>query len=142
MMLKELRSRGFRFNLVLADSLYGESSNNFIQILNEYHLNYIVAIRSNHKEWGITGAQVKYSEWQRFKRVFSDLSSENRYIRELICGNHPEIKYWQIITDIEIIPKNTPWYVMSKFPEITPRKVGNFYGLRTWVKYGLKQSKN
>ena len=31
---------------------------------------------------------------------------------------------------------------MSKFPEITPREVGNFYGLRTWVEYGLKQSKN
>lgn len=25
---------------------------------------------------------------------------------------------------------------------ITPRDVGNFYGLRTWVEYGLKQSKN
>lgn len=31
---------------------------------------------------------------------------------------------------------------MSKYPEITPRDVGNFYGLRTWVEYGLKQSKN
>jgi SRSO17 transposase len=142
MMLKELRSMGFRFNLVLADSLYGESSKNFIQVLNEYNLNFIVAIRSNHKEWGVTDAQFKYSEWQRFKRVFSDLSSENRYIREIICGNNPEIKYWQITTDIEVIPKNTTWYVMSKFPRITPREVGNFYGLRTWVEYGLKQSKN
>ncbi len=32
--------------------------------------------------------------------------------------------------------------VMSKYPDITPRDVGNFYGLRTWVEYGLKQSKN
>lgn len=31
---------------------------------------------------------------------------------------------------------------MSKYPNITPREVGNFYGLRTWVEYGLKQSKN
>ena len=31
---------------------------------------------------------------------------------------------------------------MRKYPEITPREVGNFYGLRTWVEYGLKQSKN
>lgn len=142
-MLRELRSMGLRFNLVLADSLYGESRENFIQVLNEYHLNFIVAIRSNHKEWGVTDAKVKYSKWQRFNtRVFSDLSSENRYIREIICGNHPEIKYWQITTDIEVIPKNTTWYVMSKFPEITPREVGNFYGLRNWVEYGLKQSKN
>ena len=106
------------------------------------NLNFIVAIRSNHKAWGVTDAKVKYSKWQRFKRVFSDLSSEDRYIREIICGDNPEIKYWQITTDKEELPKNTTWYVMSKFPNITPREVGNFYGLRTWVEYGLKQSKN
>jgi len=141
-MIKQLRAMGFKFNLVLADSLYGESSKNFIQILEELNLNFIVAIRSNHKAWGVTDAKVKYSKWQRFKRVFSDLSSEDRYIREIICGDNPEIKYWQITTDKEELPKNTTWYVMSKFPNITPREVGNFYGLRTWVEYGLKQSKN
>ncbi len=31
---------------------------------------------------------------------------------------------------------------MSKFPEITPREVEIFDWLRTWVEYGLKQSKN
>jgi len=31
---------------------------------------------------------------------------------------------------------------MSRYPGLTPRDVGNFYGLRTWVEYGLKQSKN
>ncbi|MEG4048348.1 IS701 family transposase [Microcoleus sp. Pol17_C1] len=141
-MIKQLRAIGFKFNLVLADSLYGESSNNFIQILEKWNLNFIVAIRSNHKAWGVTDAKVKYSKWQRFKRVFSDLSSEDRYIREILCGDNPEIKYWQITTDKEELPKNTTWYVMSKFPNITPRELGNFYALRTWVEYGLKQSKN
>ncbi|WP_414519917.1 IS701 family transposase [Nostoc sp. PCC 9305] len=141
-MIRKLRSMGFRFNLVLADSLYGESSKNFLSVLNELNLNFIVAIRSNHRAWGITDSKVKYSDWQRFKRVFSDLSSENRYIREIICGKKSDIRYWQITTDKEELPKNTTWYVMSKYPEITPREVGNFYGLRTWVEYGLKQSKN
>lgn len=141
-MIRKLRSMGFRFNLVLADSLYGESGKNFLSVLNELNLNFIVAIRSNHRAWGITDSKVKYSDWQRFKRVFSDLSSENRYIREIICGKKSEIRYWQITTDKEEIPKNTTWYVMSRYPEITPREVGNFYGLRTWVEYGLKQSKN
>lgn len=141
-MIRKLRSMGFRFNLVLADSLYGESSKNFLSVLNEFNLNFIVAIRSNHRAWGITDSKVKYSGWQRFKRVFSDLSSENRYIREIICGEKSDIRYWQITTDKEEIPENTTWYVMSKYPEITPREVGNFYGLRTWVEYGLKQSKN
>jgi hypothetical protein len=31
---------------------------------------------------------------------------------------------------------------MSKYPEITPKEVGNFYGLRSWVESGLKPSKN
>jgi SRSO17 transposase len=141
-MIRKLRSMGFRFNLVLADSLYGESSKNFLSVLNELNLNFIVAIRSNHRAWGITDSKVKYSDWQRFKRVFSDLSSDNRYIREIICGKKSDIRYWQITTDKEELPKNTTWYVMSKYPEITPREVGNFYGLRTWVEYGLKQSKN
>lgn len=141
-MMRELQSMGFRFNLVLADSLYGESGTNFIQVLNELNLNFLVAIRSNHKAWVSSDKSVKYTEWQKFKRVFSNLSTENRYIREIICSKDREIRYWQITTDIEVIPKNTTWYVMSKFPEITPREVGNFYGLRTWVEYGLKQSKN
>lgn len=141
-MLKELQSMGFKFNLVLADSLYGESEKNFVQVLNDFQLNFILAIRSNHKAWGVTNSKVKYSKWLRFKRVFSDLSSEDRYIREIICGNNLEIRYWQITTDFEALPRNTTWYVLSKFPEITPREVGNFYGLRTWVEYGLKQGKN
>ncbi|MEH2115371.1 IS701 family transposase [Nostoc sp.] len=141
-MIRKLRSMGFRFNLVLADSLYGESGKNFLIVLNELELNFIVAIRSNHRAWGITDSKIKYSNWQRFRRVFSDLSSENRYIREIICGKKSEVRYWQITTDKEELPKNTTWYVMSKYPDITPRDVGNFYGLRTWVEYGLKQSKN
>lgn len=31
---------------------------------------------------------------------------------------------------------------MTKVPEIKYPEVGNLYGLRTWVEYGLKQSKN
>lgn len=84
----------------MADSLYGESGKNFVSVLNELNLNFLVAIRSNHRSWGITDSEVKYSDWQRFKRVFSDLSYENRYIREIICGKKSEIRYWQITTII------------------------------------------
>lgn len=141
-MMRKLLSMGFRFNLVLADSLYGESGKNFIQVLNELNLNFLVAIRSNHKAWVSSANPVKYTEWRKFKRVFSNLNTENRYIREIVCRKDREIRYWQITTDKEELPKNTTWYVMSKYPEITPRDVGNFYGLRTWIEYGLKQSKN
>jgi SRSO17 transposase len=44
-MMRKLQSMGFRFNLVLADSLYGESGKNFISVLDELNLNFIVAAR-------------------------------------------------------------------------------------------------
>ena len=62
-----------------------------------------------------------------------DLSKKNRFIREIIPGKRGEVRYWQITTDSENLPKNSTWYVMSKYPDFTPRDVGNFYGLRTWV---------
>lgn len=41
--IEALREMGFNFELVLADSLYGESSE-FLNVLGKYNLNYIVAI--------------------------------------------------------------------------------------------------
>src|SRR5512146_1022176 len=47
-MIRELQALGFVFELVLADSLYGESQVNFVSVLEELNLPYILAIRSNH----------------------------------------------------------------------------------------------
>jgi len=140
--IKKLQLMGFNFNLVLADSVYGESGTNFISLLDKLQLNYLVAIRSNHYVEILPRQHTQYLKWHEFKRIFSDLSSEERFIREIIHGQRGEHRYWQITTDIEKLPGNSTWYVMSKYPDITPREVGNFYGLRTWVEYGLKQSKN
>lgn len=142
MLIRKLQSMGFKFNLVLADSLYGESGTNFVSVLDELGLNYLVAIRSNHSIDLLKGQYTQYLKWQKFQRVFSDLRRENRFIREIIHGQRRENRYWQITTDTETLPGNSTWYVMSKYPDITPREVGNFYGLRTWIEYGLKQSKN
>jgi len=48
--ITELINEGFNIERVLADSLYGESSE-FLEKLNEYELAYVVAIRSNHAVW-------------------------------------------------------------------------------------------
>ena len=138
MLIRKLQLMGFKFNLVLADSLYGESGTNFIPVLDELGLNYLVAIRSNHSVELLPRQHTQYLKWHRFKRVFSDLSSENRFTREIIHGQPGEQRYWQITTDIENLPANSTWYVMSKYPDITPREVGNFYGLRTRARIWLK----
>jgi len=142
MLMKKLESMGFKFNLVLADSLYGESSANFISVLDELSLNYIVAIRSSHSVELLPRQHIQYLKWHKFNRIFSDFSRENRFIREIIHGKRGEKRYWQITTDPVALPDNSTWYVMSRYPDITSREVGNFYGLTTWVEYGLKQSKN
>lgn len=46
--IKKLKEKGFKIKLVLADSEYGESEENFVSILNKEKLNFVLAIRSNH----------------------------------------------------------------------------------------------
>jgi SRSO17 transposase len=140
-MIRYLQGMGFKFKLVLADSLYGESHSSFIRSLNEFQLKYVVAIRSNHAVWLPQDQTVRHNRWRAFDRIFSDGKKQTRYIREIIFGKRREVQYWQITTDSETLPESSTWYVMTKVPGIKYKEVGNFY-LRNWVEYGLKQSKN
>jgi len=141
-MIRYLQKLGFRFKLVLADSLYGESHSTFIKALNELQLNYAVAIRSNHGVWLPQDQTVRQNRWRTFDRVFSDGSQQTRYIREIVFGRRREIQYWLITTDPNKLPGNSTWYVMTKITGVKFKEVGNIYGLRNWIEYGLKQSKN
>ena len=143
-MIRALTAMGFQFEFVLADSLYGESASHFLSVLNELKLDYIVAIRSNHGVWLPEGERVRYNRWRQFERVFTDGKREDRYIREIVFGKGKKrlIRYWEITTDPATLPANGTWYVMTKKADIRYHEVGNLYGLRNWVEYGLKQSKN
>ena len=141
-MLRELKNKGFKFSLVLADSLYGESGSNFIHSLEELNLNYVVAIRSNHGVWMPSHQRIRYNKWRKFDRIFADGKQQVRYIREIIYGKRLKQRYWQVTTNPQTLPKNETWYIMTKVPDIKYHQVGNLYGLRNWVEYGLKQSKN
>jgi SRSO17 transposase len=140
--IKKLREMGFKIKLVLADSEYGESEENFVSILNQEKLNFVLAIRSNHGVWLPSWQRVRYNKWRNFERVFSTGKTEERYIREIIFGKKREIRYWQVTNNKETLPKNSTWYIMTKLPKVKYQEVGNLYGLRNWVEYGLKQSKN
>ncbi|MBF2062503.1 IS701 family transposase [Fischerella thermalis] len=141
-MIRELQAMGFKFQLVLADSLYGESDSNFLSVLYELQLDFVVAIRSNHGVWLPKGQKVRYNRWRPYNRVFSDGKQEKRYIREIVFGKRRALQYWQVTTDPETLPENSTWFIMTKVPGIKYKEVGNLYGLRNWVEYGLKQSKN
>ncbi|BAZ29420.1 transposase [Cylindrospermum sp. NIES-4074] len=139
--ITELPEMGFKFELVLADSLYGESET-FLSVLNQYQLRFIVAIRSNHAVWMPSEQRVRFNRWKQFERIFSNGKSEERYIREIVFGKRRRLRYWQITTDKIELPDNSTWYVMTNLSDAPPAEIGNNYGLRTWIEYGFKQCKN
>lgn len=108
----ELIELGFKIELVLADSLYGEASS-FISILDRHKLPWILAIRSNHGVWLSKEQKVRANNWCKFTRTFSDQKSETRYIREIIYGQRNYQTYWQITTDPETMPENSTSFVMT-----------------------------
>ena len=141
--IKELMEYGFKIELVLADSLYGEASD-FIQVLEEKKLLYIVSIRKNHGVWMPSRESVRANKWYKFERVFSDEKSEERWIREIIFGRRRKRTYWQITTDTKRLPENSTSWVMTNLQETRnqmKKTLGNLYGLRTWVEYGFRQCK-
>jgi SRSO17 transposase len=138
--ITNLIEEGFQIELVLADSLYGESSQ-FLKKLGEYNLAYVVAIRSNHGVWLPSGQSVRANKWCKFKRKFSNNKSETRYIREIIYGKKRAITYWEITTDPETMPENSTCFVMTNLQGNLKKTLGDLYGLRTWVEYGFRQCK-
>ena len=85
---------------------------------------------------------VRQNRWRAFDRIFSNGSKQSRYIREIVFGRRREVQYWLITTDPDKLPETSTWYVMTKIPGVKFKEVGNIYGLRNWIEYGLKQSKN
>ena len=141
--IEELIEFGFNIELVLADSLYGEASS-FISTLNKNKLPWVVAIRKNHGVWMPAKEKVRANKWCQFERIFSNQKSETRYIREIIYGHRNQITYWELTSDTETMPKNSTSFVMTNLQgnrNKLKKKLGNIYGLRTWIEYGFRQCK-
>lgn len=98
--ITELVTFGFKIDLVLADSFSGESST-FVSSLDTLQLPWIMAIRSNHGVWMPNEVEVTTSNWHRFERVFSDSTTQERYIQEVIFGRRFEHRYWTLTNDPE-----------------------------------------
>jgi SRSO17 transposase len=139
--IEELLALGFRFSVVLADSLYGESGA-FISALHRLRLQYVVAIRSNHGVWMRPGQRIRQTRWRPFDRLFTDGSTQERFIRETIYGSRRSVRYYQITTDPETLPPETTWDLMTNQPGKIEQTVGNTFGLRTWIEYGFKHAKD
>jgi SRSO17 transposase len=138
--LRELIEFGFKIGLVLADSLYGEASL-FIRTLDELKLPWIVSIRSNHGVWLPPHQKVRANKWHQFQIIFTNQTSQTRYIREIILGKRSCRRYWEITLDPETLPENSTVFVMTNLQGNIKKSLGNLYGLRTWVEYAFRQDK-
>ena len=141
-MVRELCDLGFQFELVLADSAYGESGSSFVRTLHQLELPYVLAIRSNHAVLLPKEQRVRANRWRAYERTFSDGQSETRFIREIVYGKRRAQRYWQLTTDTATLPSASTWMVMTWVDDMSYQQVGDLYGLRNWVEYGFKQSKN
>jgi hypothetical protein len=74
--------------------------------------------------------------------VFSNESTETRWIREIICGQRRAIRYYQLTPDYEEQPAESTWVLMTNMSGNVKEDRGKIYGMRTWIEYGFKQSKN
>jgi SRSO17 transposase len=90
----------------------------------------------------LKGKRFAATELRKFDRTFSDKTQEVRYVREIIFGKKRSRRFWEITTDPQTMPENSTWYVMTEVPGLNYKDVGNLYGCRNWVEYGLNQSKN
>ncbi len=140
-LIQELRQRGFQFDLVLADWLYGESTD-FITELLKNNLHFVVAIRDNHAVWCPKGTRQRQTRWLPFQRIFSDGTQQTRYISETVIGKRGIVRYFWLTTDPATLPKDTTYLVMTNLAGKLRHVLGNAYGLRTWIEYGFKHSKN
>ena len=60
----------------------------------------------------------------------------------MIFGHRRATRYYHITTDVDEQPPESTWFIMTNLPGTIKTTVGNTYGLRTWIAYGFKQSKN
>lgn len=140
--IQALKVWGFKIKLVLADSLYGESGD-VIRCLEKLHLEFIVAIRSNHGVLMPPGSRKRYNRWKAYPQNLSRHQTETRYLREIIFGNRRRFRYYQISkTNTPDPTGDESWYIMTNLSTDLSLNVAQLYSLRNWIEYGFKQVKN
>jgi len=140
-LIQQLLAFGFHVDIVLADTVYGEH-HGFVSTLDQLGLHFVVAIRSTHGVWMEARERIRTTPWRAFERVFSDGSSQQRYVQETIFGRRRALRYFQITTDPVNQPPESTWQLMTNLPGKIEQSVGNTFGLRTWIEYGFKHAKD
>ena len=104
--ITELVEFGFKIELVLADSLYGEASS-FIRTLEKHELPWVLAIRSNHGVWLSSQEKVRANKWSTVPWILNPGLAVDRL---------PRCKFYHCILDDSSLVRNfsksffTTWF--------------------------------
>src|SRR5260370_39586828 len=88
----------------------------------------------------LPGQRLRQTRWRPFDRVFTDGTSEQRFLRATIFGTRKAGRYSQITTDPATLPPATTWELMANQPGKIAQTVGNTVGLRTWIAYRFQHA--
>jgi hypothetical protein len=139
--MQALQQQGFRCAVVFADRLEG-ASGECMAALQRLELQLVVAMRANHGVRMPPGPRLRSTPWSTFARVCANGSPETRSMRAMIFGQRRALRYSHITSDVDEHLPESPWLLMTNLPGTIKKTVGQTYGVRTWIAYGLKQSKN
>jgi len=75
------------------------------------------------------------------KQIVADGTDETRSIREIVFGKRHRVRSYERTSDPEQLPAATTRFVMTNLEGDLRHRLGNHYGLRTWIEYGYKHLK-
>jgi SRSO17 transposase len=158
------RSAGIPFRLVVADSVYGESSQLEAHLVSA-GIPYIMGLRPSHGTWQVVedprhppaftpaeaAARLPARAWEYTVRYDTHGAALVRYVAELdlgmgMSGYGPTKGFRLIAATLDpatLKPENT-WYLATTLPraEASPAQVYELYRLRDWIEHYYKPAKH
>ena len=163
-LIQEAQAAGIPFRLVVADSVYGESSALEAHLVTA-GIPYIMGLRPSHGTWqwvedpahppaftpAEAAARLPAAAWERTVRFDSHGKPLVRYVAELELGmgesGYGPTKGFRLIAatlDPATLKPDNTWYLATTLPleEASPGQVYELYRLRDWIEHYYKPAKH
>ena len=163
-LIQEAQAAGIPFRLVVADSVYGESSQLEGHLVTA-HIPYIMGLRPSHGTWQLVedpahppaftpaeaAARLPADAWERTVRFDSHGKPLVRYVAELELGmgmsGYGPTKGFRLIAatlDPATLKPDNTWYLATSLSleEASPEQVYEVYRLRDWIEHYYKPAKH
>jgi SRSO17 transposase len=160
-LIQEAQTAGIPFRLVVADAIYGESSDLEAKLY-AAQIPYVMGLRPSHGTWQLVedpahppaftpaeaAQRLPASAWQRTVRYDSHGKELVRYVAELELGpSYGPDKGMRLIAatlDPTQLKPEATWYLATSFPlaQVSTEQVYELYRLREWIEHFYKPVKH